>query len=134
MNIRIEKRDGTDVVVRDDLPGWERPATPDELTLWLGGVAAGKQAVVEPLVQPDISTLARSDPKRQSAEICYCHCDDHDARACHGWQGQQDEPPCHCICHGPSLPPSAGCSIHGECPVCKAERALGDPRVGVTGP
>jgi hypothetical protein len=31
-------------------------------------------------------------------------------------------------------PPGVGCPVHGECPVCKAQRAIGDPRVAVTGP
>lgn len=31
-------------------------------------------------------------------------------------------------------PPGAGCALHGECPICKAERAVGDPHVVVTGP
>lgn len=32
--ITIEKKDGIDVVVNSELPGWTRPASPDEVALW----------------------------------------------------------------------------------------------------
>lgn len=32
--ITIEKKDGIDVVVNSELPGWTRPASPDEVSLW----------------------------------------------------------------------------------------------------
>ena len=54
--------------------------------------------------ETNITTLSRSAPNSQSAEVCYCRCDDHDPRACHGWHGEQDEPPCRCICHSPEIP------------------------------
>jgi hypothetical protein len=35
MNIKLEKKDGIDAVVyADGPPGWWRPASPDEVTLW----------------------------------------------------------------------------------------------------
>jgi hypothetical protein len=30
---------------------------------------------------------------------CYCECTDGDPKACRGWSGWQDEPPCRCMCH-----------------------------------
>jgi hypothetical protein len=48
-------------------------------------------------LHPLPDTLKRGRPSAES--VCYCHCDDGDPRACHGWHGQQDEPPCACICH-----------------------------------
>lgn len=81
-------------------------------------------------MHPDISTLARSDPKRQSAEVCYCHCDDGDPAACRGWRDEQDEPPCRCICHQPEIPArvmAAVTAISSE-PVYES----GDMRKGVS--
>lgn len=49
-------------------------------------------------IHPLPNTLRRRTPYGQRIH-CYCQCDDGDPRYCHGWKGQQDEPPCECMCH-----------------------------------
>jgi hypothetical protein len=48
-------------------------------------------------LHPRANTLGRKHPGQST--VCYCQCDDGDPRHCHGWHGQQDEPPCECLCH-----------------------------------
>jgi hypothetical protein len=87
----------------------------------------GQHAKDWQFLHPLPNTLRRRRPCADS--ICYCHCDDGDPRACHGWQGQQDEPPCECICHDEAssqqetkpAETKADCPVDGlplVCPTC----------------